>query len=111
MKMAFKVRKPHYNPAGAKMGLLTNIWMHFVLIRMDGRNLGPEDKLQQSPPNPAIIASMRTTKSILWIADYMVRAVHEVWNTPLKAGSKSMMFGTFIPISQEAFALLLYKNR
>jgi hypothetical protein len=42
-------------------------------------------------------------------ADYMVRAVHGKCGYAPKAGSKSMMFSTFIPISQEAFALL-YKN-
>jgi hypothetical protein len=40
----------------------------------------------------------------------MVRAVHGKCGYALKAGSKSMMFSTFVTVSQEAFALLLYKN-
>jgi hypothetical protein len=43
-------------------------------------------------------------------ADYMVCAVHGKVAYAQSAGSKTTMFSSCIPVSQEAFALLLYKN-
>jgi hypothetical protein len=66
----------------------------------------------KSPPTPEyIIASMRDDRDAYGgFADYMIRAVHEKCGCSQKAGSKSRLLSKFVPISQEAFALLLYKN-
>jgi hypothetical protein len=66
----------------------------------------------KNPPTPdALIDEMRHNKaSYAAFADYMVRAVHGKCGYAQKAGSKSTMFSECIPVSQEAFALLLYKN-
>jgi hypothetical protein len=72
----------------------------------------PRDR-SKNPPSPgALINEMRHNKaSCAAFADCMVRAVHGKCGCAQKAaGSKSAMFSEFIPVSQEAFALLLCKN-
>jgi hypothetical protein len=66
----------------------------------------------KNPPTPqSIIEGMRNDNANYAVfADYMVRAVHGKYGYAQKAGSKSTTFSEFIPISQEAFALLLYEN-
>jgi hypothetical protein len=66
----------------------------------------------KKPPTPeTIIATLRTDPKLYSsFADFMVRAVHGKCGYAQKAGSKSMMFGDFVTVSQEAFTLLLYKN-
>jgi hypothetical protein len=66
----------------------------------------------KNPPSPdALINEMRHNKaSCAAFADCMVRAVHRKCGCAQKAGSKSTVFSEFIPVSQEAFALLLHKN-
>lgn len=66
----------------------------------------------KSPPVPEdIITSMRKDKEqYSEFADWIIRSVHGKCGYADKAGSQIDRLGTFIPISQEAFALLLYKN-
>jgi hypothetical protein len=66
----------------------------------------------KSPPTPEyIITKMREDKDAYsGFADYMLRTVHGKCGYSQKAGSRSRLLSDFVPISQEAFALLLYKN-
>jgi hypothetical protein len=66
----------------------------------------------KNPPSPESVKEQMRNDSATYaeFADYMVRAVHGKSGYAQKAGSKSTTFSEFIPISQEAFALLLYEN-
>jgi hypothetical protein len=71
----------------------------------------PSDRSKNPPSPDALINEMRHNKaSYAAFADHMVRAVHGKCGHAQKAGSKSRMFSEHIPVSQEAFALLLHKN-
>lgn len=73
------------------------------------RGIGNHTK---SPPSPnAIINTLRNDKAqYSQFADWMIRAVHGKTSYADKAGSRNEVFSAFVTISQEAFALLLYKN-
>jgi hypothetical protein len=66
----------------------------------------------KSPPKPEeIIGTLRSNqKRYSDFADWIIRAVHGKCTYADKAGSKNGVFSTIVSISQEAFALLLYKN-
>ena len=71
----------------------------------------PRDRSKKPPSPESLINHMRNDKAAYAVfADYMVRAVHGRCGYHQKAGSKSAMFSEFVPVSQEAFSLLLYKN-
>jgi hypothetical protein len=72
----------------------------------------PSNRSKNPPAHDALIDEMRHNKaSHAAFADCcMVRAVHGKRGCAQKAGSKSAMFGESIPVSQEAFALLMHKN-
>ena len=54
---------------------------------------------------------MRTNKTgYSEFADWIIRAMHGKCGYADKAGSRNGLFSNIVPISQEAFALLLYKN-
>jgi hypothetical protein len=71
----------------------------------------PGDRTKNPPSPESLINDMRNDKNTYALfADYMVRTVHGKCRYAQKAGSKEILFSDFIPVSQEAFALLLYKN-